>query len=86
MRYERGRHPDADVIHEETYWERNVRAALLDGLGVRVMFPGVDSVAFIHAYRPAPPQARFVLYEPDGRVTVRTPARVDSLLRGLATD
>jgi hypothetical protein len=84
MRYERRIHPDADVIGKETYWERNVRAALQDGLAVRVMFPQVDSVAFLHAYRAAGADTRFVLYDPDGTVSVATPAHVDSMLRAQA--
>jgi hypothetical protein len=84
MRFERQLHPQADVIGRETYWERNVRAALQDGLGVRVMFPQVDSVEFLHAYRPAEANRRFVLYDIDGTVQVETPARVDSLLRQAA--
>ena len=84
MRYERRLHPGADVIGKETYWERNVRASLQDGLAVRVMFPHVDSVEFIHAYRPAPADARFVLYDPDGAVTLETPAHLDSVVRAAA--
>jgi hypothetical protein len=84
MRFERQLHPEADVIHRETYWERNVRAALQEGLAVRVMFPRVDSVAFIHEYRPAEADRRFVLYDIDGTVRVETPARVDSVLHGVA--
>jgi hypothetical protein len=85
MRYELRLHPGADVIGKETYWERNVRAALQEGLAVRVMFPRVDSVEFIHAYSTAAPEKRFVLYEPDGTVTVETPTRLDSLMRQAAT-
>ncbi len=84
MRYERRLHPGADVLGVETYWESNVRAALMGGLAVRVMFPQVDSVAFLHAYLPAAPDARFVLYDPDGTVTIETPAHLDSVLRQAA--
>jgi hypothetical protein len=84
MRYERRIHPDADVIGKETYWERNVRTALQDGLAVRVMIPQVDSVEFVHAFRPAGANTRFVLYDPDGTVSVATPAHVDSMLRAPA--
>lgn len=84
MRYELRLHPAADVIGKETYWERNVRTALQDGLAVRVMFPQVDSVAFLHAYRPPDADARFVLYDPDGTVSVATAAHVDSMLRAPA--
>ena len=41
IRIELGAHPDSDPLHRETYWERNVRTALSDGLGVRVLFPAV---------------------------------------------
>jgi hypothetical protein len=48
------------------------------------MFPQVDSVEFIHAYRAAPAEARFVLYDPDGAVTLETPAHLDSVVRAAA--
>ncbi len=86
MRYERRLHPEADILGTETYWERNVRAALMEGLAVRIMFPQVDSVAFLHAYRPAAADARFVLYDPDGTVTLETPAHLDSVLRQAAAE
>jgi len=48
------------------------------------MLPQVESVEFLHAYRPADPGARFVLYDPDGTVSVAAPAGLDSMLRGTA--
>jgi hypothetical protein len=48
------------------------------------MFPQVDSVEFLHAYRPAEADRRFVLYDIDGMARVETPARVDSVLRRVA--
>lgn len=65
----------------ESYWERNVREALLDGLAVRTMFPSVGEVAFVRAFRPTGPDTRWAIYDVDGRLIVATAARVDSLMR-----
>ncbi len=81
MRFELRHHPGADVMSRETYWERNVRNALMDGLAVRLLFPQLGPVSFVHLYQGAPAGARVVLYDPDGGVRVDTPARVDSLVR-----
>ncbi len=70
----------------ETYWERNVRQALLDGLAVRVMLPQVVDVRFVREFRPAPSTQRYAVYRPDGRVRVATPAEVDSILRSAALE
>lgn len=68
----------------ETYWERNVRDALLDGLAVRVMFPRVDAVEFVREYRPTGSSNRYAVYRPDGRLLVATSTRVDSILESRA--
>jgi hypothetical protein len=65
----------------ETYWERNVRGALLDGLAVRVMVPGITAVRFVRVYEPARTHVRYAVYRPDGRLMVATPAKVDSFIR-----
>lgn len=70
----------AQPAPRETYWERNVRDALLDGLAVRVMFPQVAAVSFVRAYRPVGASSRYAVYRPDGRLLVATSARVDSIL------
>jgi len=64
----------------ETYFEQNVRSALLDGLAVRVMFPVVDSVAFVRAYRPLPDPWRYAIYRLDGGLRVATSAEVEGVL------
>ena len=65
----------------ETYWERNVRGALLEGLAVRVMFPQVAAVRFVRVYQPtAGPHVRYAVYRPDGRLIVATSAAVDSFI------
>jgi hypothetical protein len=62
----------------ETYATANLRAALLDGLAVRVMFPGLRSVSFSSPRtHPAEP-ARIALYGPSGRVKLFTVAEIDS--------
>lgn len=53
----------------ETYWERNVRTALYDGLAVRLFAPGVDSVAFATEIDPAD-SALWAIYDLTGRTRV----------------
>ena len=65
-----------------TYLELNVRTALLEGLAVRVMFPQVDSVAFVHAYRSLPAPWRYAVYRLDGSLRVATSAELDTVLQG----
>jgi hypothetical protein len=65
----------------ETYWERNVRGALLDGLAVRVLRPEVSRVEFVRDFAPAGNSVRYAIYAFDGRLRVATPGELDSLLR-----
>ena len=67
----------------ETYWERNVRDALAEGLAVRVMFPQIAAVEFVRESRPTDPTTRLALYRPDGRVRVITSAALDSVLESV---
>jgi hypothetical protein len=76
--------PLGGTAPQPTYWETNVRQALLDGLAVRVMVPAVAAVSFVREYTPAPEGERYVVYRPDGRVRIATSAEVDSILRRLA--
>jgi hypothetical protein len=64
----------------ESYAEANVRAALMDGLAVRVLFPQLGEVSFLHQYRSPLPPARVALYDADGTLRVSSPAQVDSML------
>jgi hypothetical protein len=68
----------------ESYFELNVRAALFDGLAVRVFFPGVDSVRFVTDYRPLPEPYRYAVYRPDGGLAVASSATLDSVLAASA--
>jgi hypothetical protein len=68
----------------ETYWERNVKEALLAGLAVRVMFPQVSEVRFVRQFEPAPPDARYAVYRPEGRVRIATSEEVASILESRA--
>jgi hypothetical protein len=66
----------------ESYGEANTRAALLDGLAVRVMLPGVDSVRFVRAFDPSDTSWRWCVYRPDGALRV---ARAQELARVIAS-
>jgi hypothetical protein len=66
----------------ESYYERNVRAALFEGLAVRLFFPGVDSVRFVTAYEPRPEPYRYAVYRPDGTLRIASSAALDSALAG----
>ncbi|HTK31538.1 MAG TPA: hypothetical protein VL332_06195 [Candidatus Saccharimonadaceae bacterium] len=81
IRVDLARFPRDQVLARDTYWERNVRAALAGGIGLIVLHPQVDSVAFLHAYAPQSASTWFVLYDPDGHARVETAARVDSMMR-----
>jgi len=66
---------------QEGYYESNVRAALLNGLAVRVMVPGVDSVRFVRSFDATDTLARWVVYRFDGHLQA---LRADQLARVLA--
>jgi hypothetical protein len=65
----------------ESYWEANVRAALYDGLAVRVFLPDVRSTRFVRRFELAGDSVRYAVYMPNGHVRVGTPAELDSVLR-----
>ena len=65
----------------ETYWEANVRNALLGGLAVRVMLPQVKSVEFMRTWPPADFSTLHVVYRPDGHLAVLRSWELDSLRR-----
>jgi len=65
----------------ESYLEHNVRGALMDGLAVRVLFPQVQGVEFVRAFRPIDNSERYALYRPDGHVRVAGAHELDSLRR-----
>jgi hypothetical protein len=54
----------------ETYEEVNVRAALLDGLALRVGVPALDSVRFVRSYQPGDTLAWWGIFRWDGHVRV----------------
>jgi hypothetical protein len=65
----------------ETYEEGNVRAALLDGLALRVAVPALDSAVFVRAFTPADTAAWWAVYRWDGRMRI---ARTNELARVVA--
>jgi hypothetical protein len=58
-----------------------VRAALLDGVGVRALVPNVRSVSFAQALGSPAPDRFYAIYAPTGNVEVFNVAGLDSLLR-----
>jgi hypothetical protein len=64
----------------EAYWERNVRAAMLDGLAARVRFPAIADARFVR--EPLPAQARdyYAVYDVDGSTRVVTAEELHSML------
>jgi hypothetical protein len=73
---------DAGTASAESYWERNVRSALYDGVAVRVMFPQVAAVRFARTPPPPGDSALVAVYRVTGEVQVFTAAVVDSILSG----
>jgi hypothetical protein len=57
-----------------------VRAALFEGLAVRIFFPAVDSVRFVTAYQSMPGPYRYAVYRPDGTLRVANSAELDSVV------
>jgi len=66
----------------ETYWEANVRAALMDGLAVRLLFPKVAAVQFVREFHPAASNCRYAVYRPEGKTGVVAPDELQSIIRG----
>lgn len=64
----------------ESYEESNVRAALLDGLALRVEFPQLDSVRFVRAFDPADTSAVWGVYRWDGGMRLVRAAELARLL------
>lgn len=73
---ERGGDPAA-----ESYFERNLRAALLDGLAIRVMAPAVDSVRFEATFDTLTARGTWAVVAPDGRLRVAAADSLRSVVR-----
>lgn len=73
---ERGGDPAA-----ESYFETNLRAALLDGLAIRVMEPAVDSVRFEATFDTASAGGWWVVIAPDGRLRASTAETLRDVVR-----
>jgi len=65
----------------ELYWEKNVRAAMQDGLAARVRFPALADARFLR--EPLPPRRGdfYAVYDVDGSTRVVTSQAMDSLLK-----
>ncbi len=76
---------DPGAPDRESYWEGNVRAAILDGLGVRVLFPQVRAVEFVRRLSPVRDSTWYAVYRPDGGLGLASYALLDSLERANAS-
>lgn len=65
----------------ETYWERNVRSALSDGIGARVFFPELEDARFVGTIGAARAGDLYAVYRLDGHLKVVTEEQLDSLVR-----
>lgn len=72
--------PGADS-NTETYWEHNVRTALLDGLGVRVLFPQIAEARFVRRLEPTPDSVGWAVYRIDGHLGIASYAQLDAMIR-----
>jgi len=72
--------PGAAKDTPELYWEKNVRAAMQDGLAARVRFPEIADAEFLRD--PLPPRSGdyYAVYDVDGSTRVVTAQALDSLL------
>jgi hypothetical protein len=52
----------------------------MDGLALRVLFPRLGGISFMHQYRSPPAGTRVVLYDADGSLRLSTPGEVDAML------
>jgi len=65
----------------DTYYEANLRSALMEGIAVRVLFPNVRAVRFVRAFAPDPARPLWAVVRTDGVLQV---ASQDELARMLA--
>ncbi|MEO5618619.1 MAG: hypothetical protein ABIS67_12695 [Candidatus Eisenbacteria bacterium] len=63
-----------------SYGERNVRAALYDGLGVRVFYPALREVRFTTKFEPATDSVWYAVYRADGSLRVAPAPELEEVL------
>src|SRR5262249_14554461 len=64
----------------EGYYQANLRPSLLDGLAVRTMVPGVDTVTFERTFAPADSQSWWAVYRYDRHLKIM---RAGELVRAI---
>ena len=73
--------PNTPKDAPEFYWEKNVRAAMQDGLAARVRFPAIVDAQFLRDPLPPAPGVYYAVYDMDGSTRVVTAHDLDSLLK-----
>lgn len=71
-----------DSLEGESYWERNVRTALGDGIGVRVALPAVKRVEFVPRFIPAGDTVWYAVYREDGSLRAGPAPSLEEALGG----
>ena len=66
--------------HREGYYESNLRAALLDGLAIRVALPQVSQARFVRAFDPADSLAWWAVLRYDGHLRAMPPGELARVL------
>jgi len=69
-----------DSVDAECYAEKNVRTALLDGLGVRVALPAVRRVEFVPRFTGAADTVWYAVYREDGALRAGSSASLESAI------
>lgn len=73
--------PPGEISTPGDYVERNLRSAIYDGVGLRVMLPQVIEVGFANEFRPLDRSWRWVLARPTGEAQVLEPRMLEDLIR-----
>lgn len=76
-----GSSPPPTATATAPYTRRNLDGALLGGLAVRVLFPGIREARIVGSHEPLPRDWSWALCRPDGRLRVLGSAALDSLLQ-----
>jgi hypothetical protein len=73
----------ADSVDALGYWESNVRSAMLDGLGVRVLAPQLRAVEFVPRFTPAGDSVWYAIYRVNGSMRAGPASEIGKALAGM---
>ncbi|HEY6100986.1 MAG TPA: hypothetical protein VIW03_16235 [Anaeromyxobacter sp.] len=70
LRFERQARTGTSLVPGDTYWDRSVRAAVMEGLALRMALPRLREVTFSDTRPAIDTTLTVALYDPDGSVRV----------------